>query len=133
MYQDFSQHIIENISCKKTRDQIPYVLINCNKKSWNSDTKQRIIDFCKIHAHHKKIYFPCDMGDDIYCFDDLQQDIPDLEIYDWTKNSLQDSLCLFKETTAAIGARLHFLLPLKIYNRPFTAIKYAEKIYKMIE
>jgi hypothetical protein len=42
------------------------------------------------------------MNDDIYCFYDLQQDIPDLEMYDWTKHSLQDSLCLFKFAKAAI-------------------------------
>lgn len=133
IYQDFSQHIIENVSCEKPLIWESYVLINCNLKSWNHKTKQHIVDFCKTHAQHKKIFFPCDMNDDIYCFADLQQDIPDLELYDWTKNSLEDSLCLLKNTEAAIGARLHFLLPLKIYKKHFTAIKYAEKISKMIQ
>lgn len=132
LYQDFSQNSIEKTSCKNSPIWWSYVLINSNLKSWNPETKQHIVDFCKTHAQHKKIYFPCDMNDDIYCFADLQQDIPDLEMYDWTKHSLQDSLCVFKETTAAIGARLHFLLPLKIFKKPFTAIKYAEKISKMI-
>jgi hypothetical protein len=54
-------------------------------------------------------------------------------MYDWTKHSLQESLCLLKSTTAAIWARLHFLFPLKLYKRRFVAIKYAEKISKMID
>lgn len=133
VYKDFSQNIIQNTDCKKQLLQTSYVLINCNLKSRNPDTKKRIVEFCKTHAQHKKVFFPCDMNDDTYCFHDLQQDIPDLEMYDWTKHSLQDSLCLFKWTTAAIWARLHFLLPLKIFKKPFTSIKYAEKIYKMID
>lgn len=133
IYQDFSQNIIENINCKKQTKSDSYVLINCNLKSRNTKAKQDIIDFCQTHSQHKKIFFPCDMNDDIYCFYDLQQDIPDLEMYDWTKNSLQDSLCLFKFATAAIWARLHFLLPLKLYKKDFSAIRYAEKIYKMID
>lgn len=133
LYQDFSQNIIENTDCKKQIISTSYVLINCNLKSRNPDTKESIVEFCKTHAQHKKIFFPCDMNDDIYCFADLQQDIPDLEMYDRTKHSLQDSLCLFKGATAAIWARLHFLLPLKLYKKDFTAIRYAEKIYKMID
>lgn len=133
LYQDFSQNIIQKADCKKKVIQKSYVLINCNKKSRNPDTKQRIVDFCKTHAQHKKMFFPCDMNDDIHCFYDLQQDIPDLEMFDRTKYSLQDSLCVFKNTTAAIWARLHFLLPLKLYKKPFISIKYAEKIYKMID
>jgi len=132
IHQDFSQDIIKNQKCHNQKPE-EYVLINANTKSWNPKTKKDIIDFCKNHANNPKIYFPCDMNDDINCFYELQKDIPDLEIYDRTKNSLWDSLCLFKNSTAAIGARLHFLLPLKIYNKKFIAIKYAEKIYKMID
>lgn len=133
IYQDFSQNIVANINCKKSKESDSYVLINCNLKSRNTQAKHDIIDFCQTHAEHKKIFFPCDMNDDIYCFADLQQDIPDLEMYDWTKHSLQDSLCLFKFAKAAIWARLHFLLPLKLYKKDFTAIRYAEKISKMID
>lgn len=133
IHQDFSEHIIQKIDCEKSKESGSYVLINCNLKSRNAKTKQDIVDFCKTHIDHKKIFFPCDMNDDTYCFYDLQQDIPDLEMYDWTKHSLQESLCLLKSTTAAIWARLHFLFPLKLYKRRFVAIKYAEKISKMID
>lgn len=133
IHQDFSENIIQNIECKNNKEPDSYVLINCNIKSRNTEAKQDIINFCQTHSQHKKIFFPCDMNDDMYCFFDLQQDIPDLEMYDRTKHSFPDSLCLFKFATAAIWARLHFLLPLKLYKRPFIAIKYAEKIYKMID
>lgn len=132
VYQDFSQDIILK-NKQNTEKKDTYVLINCNKKSWNQDTRQKIIDFCKKYAQHKKIYFPCDMSDDSNYFTELQKDIPDLEMYDWTKYQIEESLSLFQWTTAAIWARLHFLLPLKLYKKEFTAIKYAEKIYKMID
>ncbi len=133
VYQDFSQDIIKNIAIDKNSQSISYVLINCNPKSRNTKAKQDIIAFCKTHAQHKKIFFPGDIREDMVCFWNLQQDIPDLEIYDWTKYSLQESLNLFQNATAAIWARLHFLLPLKIYNKDYKAIKYAEKIHKMID
>ena len=93
---------------------------------------QKIVDFCRQYPDYKKIFFPCDMNDDINCFSIIKKYISDLENYDWTKHSLQESLSLFFHADGGIGARLHFLLPLKLYEKDIVAIPYADKINKLI-
>ena len=132
IYQDFSEDTIKNNQSKQSKNSDSFVLINCNLKARNSKTQEQIVDFCQKHKSHKKIFFPCDMNDDIFCFKELKTLVPDMEIYDWTNRPLSESLNLFNHSIDAIWARLHFLLPLKIYNKRFTSIRYAEKIYKMI-
>ncbi|MEI7558008.1 MAG: hypothetical protein WCJ45_04195 [bacterium] len=109
-----------------------YILININKQSVDKENIQKIIDFCQQYPDQKKIFFPCDMNDDIQCFVPLKKYIPDLEIYDWTIHSLNESLSLFFHADGGIGARLHFLLPLKLYEKPMVAIPYADKINRLI-
>jgi hypothetical protein len=53
-------------------------------------------------------------------------------MYDWTKHPLTESLSLFYYADGGIWARLHFLLPLKLYGKPIVAIPYADKINKLI-
>lgn len=148
MYQDFAQEIILKYQGTReqgvgTRDEregpsttsqitSPYILININKQSIDKENIQKIIDFCTHYPDHKKLFFPCDMNDDKHCFASIKKYISDLEIYDWTKYSLQESLSLFYHADAGIGARLHFLLPLKLYEKPMIAIPYADKINKLI-
>lgn len=140
LYQDFAQETIlqrknrdkENRERGKGEGTSPYILININKHSVDKDNVQKIIEFCKRYPDHKKIFFPCDMNDDKFCFSYIQKYISDLEIYDWTKKSLEESLSLFYFADAGIWARLHFLLPLKLYKKPIVAIPYADKINKLI-
>jgi len=110
----------------------PYILININKQSVDMENIQKIVDFCRQYPDYKKIFFPCDMNDDINCFSIIKKYISDLENYDWTKHSLQESLSLFFHADGGIGARLHFLLPLKLYEKCIVAIPYADKINKLI-
>jgi polysaccharide pyruvyl transferase WcaK-like protein len=72
------------------------------------------------------------MNDDIVCFSAIKKHIPGLELYDRTKHPLSESLSLFYHAEGGIGARLHFLLPLKLYEKPIVAIPYADKINKLI-
>ena len=72
------------------------------------------------------------MNDDKFCFSTIKKYISGLEMYDWTKHSLIESLSLFYHADGGIGARLHFLLPLKLYGKPIVAIPYADKINKLI-
>jgi hypothetical protein len=53
-------------------------------------------------------------------------------MYDRTKHPLTESLSLFHYADGGIWARLHFLLPLKLYEKPIVAIPYADKINKLI-
>ncbi|MEI6774973.1 MAG: hypothetical protein WCL18_09765 [bacterium] len=143
VYQDFAQEIIlrkqepgtrkqELESIPNSKFQIPYILININRQSVDTENMQKIITFCGQYPDHKKIFFPCDMNDDKHCFSSIKKYISDLEMYDRTKHLLTESLSFFHNADAGIGARLHFLLPLKLYEKPIVAIPYADKINKLI-
>jgi len=107
-------------------------LININKQSVDVQNIKKITEFCHNYPDHTKIFFPCDMNDDIVCFSAIKKHIPGLELYDRTKHPLSESLSLFYHAEGGIGARLHFLLPLKLYEKPIVAIPYADKINKLI-
>ncbi|MFA7298609.1 MAG: polysaccharide pyruvyl transferase family protein [Candidatus Absconditabacterales bacterium] len=132
LHQDFAQEIIENAKHKSSPIKSKYILININKQSVDKENLQRIVDFCIHYPDHKKIFFPCDMNDDKLCFQAIKKYVPGLEMHDWTKHSLMESLSLFYYADGGIGARLHFLLPLKLYEKPIVAIPYADKINKLI-
>ncbi|MCX6824805.1 MAG: polysaccharide pyruvyl transferase family protein [candidate division SR1 bacterium] len=132
LYQDFAQEIIENIKHEGKTVPTKYILVNINKQSVDVENIKKIIDFCAKYPDHKKIFFPCDMNDDKHCFLTIKKYISGLELYDRTKNSLPKSLSLFYNADAGIGARLHFLLPLKLYKKIIVAIPYADKINKLI-
>lgn len=132
LHQDFAQEIIESIKHKTSSIKSKYILININKQSVNAKNIQKIVDFCMLYPDHKKIFFPCDMNDDNHCFSITKKHISELEMYDRTKHSLSESLSLFYHAEGGIGARLHFLLTLKLYEKPIVAIPYADKINKLI-
>ena len=109
MHQDFGHETIMNAECKihnsenkKKKFVEKYILININKQMVSRDHIRKIIDFCKQHDDHKKIFFPCDMNDDNHCFPIIKKYIPDLEMYDRTKHSLQETLSLFYHTDGGI-------------------------------
>jgi len=132
LHQDFAQEIIETAKHKASIIKQKYILININKQSVDKENVQRIVDFCIHYPDHKKLFFPCDMNDDKFCFSTIKKYISGLEMYDRTKHSLTESLSLFYYADGWIGARLHFLLPLKLYGKPIVAIPYADKINKLI-
>ena len=132
LHQDFAQEIIETAKHKASTIKQKYILININKQSVDKENVQRIMDFCTHYPDHKKIFFPCDMNDDKHCFQAIKKYVPGLEMYDWTKHPLTESLSLFYYADGGIWARLHFLLPLKLYEKPIVAIPYADKINKLI-
>ncbi len=132
LHQDFTQEIIETAKHKTSNIKQKYILININKQSVDKENVQKIIDFCSQYPDHKKIFFPCDINDDKHCFGTIKKYVPELEMYDRTKHSLAESLSLFYHADGGIWARLHFLLPLKLYEKPIQAIPYADKINKLI-
>ena len=95
LHQDFAQEIIETAKHKASIIKQKYILININKQSVDKENVQRIVDFCIHYPDHKKLFFPCDMNDDKHCFATIKKYVPGLEMYDWTKHSLTESLSLF--------------------------------------
>lgn len=95
LYQDFAQEIVEKIKHKIPTITQRYILININKQSVDKKHIHKIITFCSQYPDHKKIFFPCDMNDDQFCFSHIKKYVPGLEMYDWTKKTLEESLSLF--------------------------------------
>jgi hypothetical protein len=131
LYKDFAETVIKNHPTQENKIG-QYVLININKKMFNDKHINAIKSFCTKHSDSKKIFFPCDIGDDAIYYSALKKEIPDLLYYDRTKKTLAESLLLFYHSRGGIGCRLHFLLPLKLYGKEFEAIPYADKINKLI-
>ena len=126
LYEDFAQETIMNAECKMQNTKWKYILININKQSVDRYNIDKIAQFCQNYPDHKKIFFPCDMNDDKHCFSTIKKYIPGLEMYDWTKHSLTETLSLFYYADGGVWARLHFLLPLKLYEKPLMAIPFAD-------
>lgn len=135
LYGDFSLNILNTFTksvSKKDKPSYPYILINLTPRSFWIDSLNKIKKFCNEYPKHKKIFFPCDINDDSQYFTELKKHIPEIDLYNWTKHSLSESLDLFHNSDGGIGARLHFLYPLKIFKKNYQALVYEEKIEKML-
>ncbi|MFZ2151080.1 MAG: polysaccharide pyruvyl transferase family protein [Candidatus Absconditicoccaceae bacterium] len=135
LYEDFSLDVLNTFQKSATRKDtilFPYILINLTPRSQGHDSINKIKKFCDDYPKHKKIFFPCDINDDSQYFIELKNYIPDIELYNRTKHSLSEALDLFYNSDGGIGARLHFLYPLKIFEKNYQALIYEEKIEKMI-
>ncbi|MCF7834791.1 polysaccharide pyruvyl transferase family protein [Candidatus Gracilibacteria bacterium] len=137
LLRDFSKPLLEEFLSKHNKSNheellFPYILINISPKSFNHASFEKIQKFCKNYPKHKKIFFPCDMNYDEQYFDQLKKMFGDLEIYNRTKHSLQETLQLFYNSDGGIGARLHFLYPLKFFKKNIEALTQEEKVEKLI-
>ena len=131
LYEDFSKQIFELYSWKKEKNNI---LINISPKYFNKKNIEKIKNFIwKYNSNCKKIFFPADINIDKEIFTKIRKTIPDLEIYDRTKHSLKDSIELFLSCKWWIWSRLHFLYPLKIFNKNFESISDSDKVMKIIK
>jgi polysaccharide pyruvyl transferase WcaK-like protein len=92
--------------------------------------------FVALYPDHDIYYMPCGTDDhgvsDTSIYTSIQTYIPQIQLYDWTTHTLQETLDLFAHASGGIGARLHFLLPLHCFGIRLYALTYAEKITKLI-
>lgn len=130
-YEDFSKQIFKTCDWKKGKNNI---LINVSPKYFNKKNIEKIKIFVEKHSSDcKKIFFPADINIDKELFTQIRKAIPDLEIYDRTKHGLRDSIELFSSCIWWIWSRLHFLYPLKIFNKNFESISDSDKVVKIIK
>lgn len=109
------------------------ILINISPKYFNQNNIEKIKNFVwKYSSDCKKIFFPADINIDKELFIAVRKDIPDLEIYDWTKHSLKDSINLFANCIWWMWSRLHFLYPLKNFGKNFESISDSDKVKKVV-
>lgn len=129
-YHDFSESVFAHVAPKKEDKQT--ILVNLNQKSHTLAHIHQIKSFVQSYPGADIVYFPCDMTDDALLYRQLKLEIPQIRYYDWTNHPLKTTMNLFASCTAGIGARLHFLIPLKLYHKPFVPIMYAHKVEKML-
>ena len=133
LYQDFSKDILENqknlIPQNSSKNKI---LINISPKHFNEDNLEKIQKFVLKYPNHTKIFFPADVNFDKEFYPEIRKFLPDLQIYDWTKHPLSDTISLFQSCDGWVGSRLHFLYPLKIFQKDFVSISQSDKIKKML-
>lgn len=129
-HRDFSESIFTLTNPQTHKHQT--VLVNLNQESHTLAHIHQIKTFVQNYPDADIIYFPCDMNDDALLYRQLKLEIPQIRYYDWTNHPLKTTIDLFANCTAGIGARLHFLIPLKLYHKPFVPIVYAHKVEKML-
>lgn len=130
LFEDFSKKIFE---ADTTTNKEKVLLINLSPKYNNEKNVEKINNFVKKYGNeYKKIYFPADINFDKQLFYSLRAIIPDIQVYDWTKHDLQDTINLFLSCTGGIGSRLHFLYPLKLFSKDFECIADSDKVKKII-
>jgi exopolysaccharide biosynthesis predicted pyruvyltransferase EpsI len=133
LHEDFAIDICRQLSTNTTTTTTTKnILINCSSHSFTAQNRDKILTYLQQYTEHTPIFFPCDMHDDKHLFPLLQKHIPKLELYDRTTHSLQETMQLFQSAVWAIGSRLHFLIPCKVYKIPLEAIIYKDKVRKII-
>lgn len=131
-YQDFSKTVFEKKDCAKLKWK-KVVLINISPKYFNEKNIEKIKKFIEnYYSDYKKIYFPADINFDKTYYSEIRKHIPDLQIYDWTKHKLQETIELFQDCEWWIWSRLHFLYPLKLFGKHFESLSDSDKVKKMI-
>ncbi|MFZ5341747.1 MAG: hypothetical protein ACOZBL_04330 [Patescibacteria group bacterium] len=70
-------------------------MINLNSYIFSKKSVREIKSFISNYYKHDKYYVPFDIENDFKFYEILKKDIPDLKLYDWTKNSLEQTLSFF--------------------------------------
>lgn len=134
LYRDFAQDTIEYYFRSFDDVQVQdLMLINLNSYI-NTNEAVDFINVCvSKFPGFKKVFVPFDIDNDSKQYQVLKNKIPDLEYFDWTKHTLEDTLKLFKQAKAWVGARLHFLLTLYWMKKQLFPLFYQEKINKFFD
>lgn len=130
-WKDFSTDIFFSVERKDKWNK--NLLINISQKYFTDDNIEKIKNFVwKYSSDCQKIFFPADINLDKVFYSHMRKFIPDLEIYDWTKHNLQDTIELFQMCEWWIWSRLHFLYPLLLFGKNFENLSSSDKVQKLI-
>jgi len=121
-----SKKLFENKNVKNTRDR--YVLVNISPLCDFEKAVKKIKNFLRKVPDAQPIYFPASVLQDMQYFSRLQEHIPPIELFDWTKTDVSTTIRLFYFALGGIGARLHFLTPLKFFGKRYEALHNSHKI-----
>ncbi len=136
LHHDFAYDALKLCSkINAIKNKKSYILINVNKHIRNQQTKSILLDTAKKYESHRIYFFPASVwvdDSDLSLLSDIQQIIPTIELYDWTKHSLLDTLVFVAWAQYAVAARLHIVLLIKYFDIPFLPLIYQEKISRIL-
>jgi hypothetical protein len=115
-----SKKLLDKGKIKNTRD--PYVLVNISPLCAFDKALKKVKIFLRKYPNAQPIYFPAHLGEDLPYFEKLQEKIPTLECFDWTTVGVPGTMKFLYFAEAGIGARLHFLYPLKFFGVPYEVL-----------
>lgn len=78
-----SKKLLDRGKVKNTRD--PYVLVNLSPLCEFEKGLKKVRNFLRKHPQAQPIYFPAHLGEDLQFFERLQEKVPTIELFDWTK------------------------------------------------
>ena len=120
-----SKKLLDRGRMKNTRD--PYVLVNISPSCNFEKALKKVKNFLRKYPHAQPLYFPAHLGEDLQFFEKLQEKIPTIELFDWTKAGVKGTMKLLYFAEAGIGARLHFLYPLKFFGVSYEVLHNSHK------
>ena len=120
-----SKALLDKGKIKNTRD--PYVLVNISPLCKFEQAVKKVKLFLRKFPKAQPIYFPASLSEDSQFFSRLQEHIPSLELFDWTKAGVANTMKLLYFAEGGIGARLHFLYPLKFFGNRYEVLHNSHK------
>jgi len=114
----------EKIKFKKD----PYYLVNFSPLCDKEKSFKLIREFADSHKNIQPIYIACNKSEDEKFFADIQEILPNCEIFDRTQANIVETLKLFYFAKWWIWARLHFLYILKFFKKEYIKLHDSHKI-----
>ena len=121
-----TKEIFAEEKIKSKRD--PYYLVNYSPLCDKEKSFKLIRKFADSHKDLQPIYIACNKSEDEKFFGDIQEILPNCEIFDRTQANIAETLKLFYFTKWGIWARLHFLYILKFFGKEFVKLHDSHKI-----
>ena len=84
--------------------------------------------FADSNKKLQPIYVACNKSEDETFFKEIQEILPNCEIFDRTQTNIAQTLKLFYFAQWGIWARLHFLYILKFFEKEFVQLHNSHKI-----
>jgi hypothetical protein len=121
-----TKQIFTEEKIKSKRD--PYYLVNFSQLCDKEKSFKLIRKFADSHINTQPIYIACNKTEDEKFYKDIQEILPNCEIFDRTQANIAETLKLFYCAEGWIGARLHFLYILKFFWKEFVKLHDSHKI-----
>jgi polysaccharide pyruvyl transferase WcaK-like protein len=132
LYHDFALDVLGQYRQQCTISDDKIAVINCNPYVRSEDLIQTLLKFAHHYSDYTLYFVPWDITEDRQYYYKLQTMIPQLRYYDWTQYNIWEICQFFARVSCGIGARLHILMLLHYFAKPFQALVYQDKITKIL-